>query len=164
MTYHIANLILAILPPTRWFELKRVILLLLGFRIGKGTRICGGVKFFGSGKIVIGADCWIGIGTHFYTSERGNVFIGRNCDIAPEVCFHCGTHLLGPRHRRAGAGRSRSIQIGRGSWIGVRATVLLGARIGRGSIVGAGTLVLEGRSDADSLVFGTPGRVTRRLP
>ena len=164
MKYIIANFLLALLPPTRWFEVKRILLHLLGVRVGKSTRICGDVKFFGSGKVTIGRDCWIGIGTRFYTADHGDVFIGNQCDIAPEVSFHCGSHYLATRERRAGRGRSRSIVVGRGSWIGVRSTILRGSRIGRGSVLGAGTLVLEGRKGADSLVLGTPARIIRRLP
>jgi gamma-carbonic anhydrase len=48
--------------------------------------------------------------------------------------------------------------------IGMRATILNGARIGEGSIVAAGSLVTEGMSvPARSLVMGSPARVIRPL-
>ncbi len=46
--------------------------------------------------------------------------------------------------------------------IGIRATVLNGARIGAGSIVAAGAVVTEGTEiPRGSLVMGVPGKVTR---
>jgi len=48
--------------------------------------------------------------------------------------------------------------------IGMRATILNGARIGARSIVAAGSLVTEGMSvPAQSLVMGSPARVIRPL-
>ena len=48
--------------------------------------------------------------------------------------------------------------------IGMRATILNGARIGAGSIVAAGSLVTEGMAvPAQSLVMGSPARVIRPL-
>jgi len=49
--------------------------------------------------------------------------------------------------------------------IGMRATVLTGARIGRGSIVAAGAVVLENSVvEPFSLVAGVPAKLVRRLP
>jgi carbonic anhydrase/acetyltransferase-like protein (isoleucine patch superfamily) len=48
--------------------------------------------------------------------------------------------------------------------VGMRATVLSGARIGRRCIIGAGALVTEGLEvPAGSLVLGVPGKVVRPL-
>jgi carbonic anhydrase/acetyltransferase-like protein (isoleucine patch superfamily) len=48
--------------------------------------------------------------------------------------------------------------------IGIRATVLSGARIGKGSVIGAGALVTEGKEiPPGSLVMGVPGKVVRQL-
>ena len=54
--------------------------------------------------------------------------------------------------------------IGAGTLIGIRATVLDGARIGEGSLIAAGSLITAGTViPAHSLVIGTPGRVIRTL-
>jgi carbonic anhydrase/acetyltransferase-like protein (isoleucine patch superfamily) len=46
--------------------------------------------------------------------------------------------------------------------IGIRATVLSGARIGRGSVIAAGTVIPPGTIvPPDSLVMGVPGKVVR---
>ncbi len=48
--------------------------------------------------------------------------------------------------------------------IGIRATVLNGARIGKGSLIGAAALVTENAViPPNSLVLGVPGKVVRQL-
>jgi maltose O-acetyltransferase len=161
MRYMLINIILFLLPPTRWFGLKRAILRGLGVTIGNGTSICGGVQFFGGGAIEIGCDCWIGLNTKFITSPNTVVRIGDNCDVAPDVIFMCGTHEIGDPSRRAGVGRGENIVVGSGCWIGVRSTLLGGVVLEGGNIVGAGTLVRGARIEADKLIVGVPGRIAR---
>ena len=163
MKYLIACLLLNILPPTRFFAAKRILLRLLGIVVGSGTRVCGRVEFYGAGKVVIGADCWIGIGTKFYTSVGGDVIIGDRCDIAPEVAFMCGSHMIGNALRRAGDGRAGTIRVGEGCWLGIRATLLGGADVGRSSVVGANSLLLKKDYPPSSLIVGVPACVARSL-
>lgn len=55
-------------------------------------------------------------------------------------------------------------RIGRGSLIGIGATVLNRASIGAQCVVGAGSLVTEGKSFPDrSLIMGVPAKVVRTL-
>jgi acetyltransferase-like isoleucine patch superfamily enzyme len=154
---------MALLPATALFDLKRFILRHLGIDVGEGSCVCGGVKFYGAGKIIIGKDVWIGMGCRFYTSPLGDVVIGDRCDIAPDVVFHSGSHEIGGRNRRAGRGTGETIRVGAGSWIGVRATLTLGSEIGESSIVGAGSLVVGQAFPASSLVLGVPARFVREL-
>jgi len=152
-----------VLPVTRGFSIKRHLLRALGILIGSNTRICGRVKFFGGGKVCIGRDCWIGIGTCFFTSVGGDVALGDRCDVAPEVSFTCGSHETGDHTRRAGPGMSRPISVGSGTWICTRAILLGGVDIGDACIVGAGSVVLSGTYQRDSLIVGSPGRSIRSL-
>lgn len=163
MRYIFANLLLFFLPPTRFFSLKRILLRACGIVIGQGTRICGGTKFYGAGRVVIGRDCWIGIETKFHTAANAEIRIGDHCDIAPEVMFICGSHKIGCEGRRAGAGTAKSIQVGHGTWIGVRSTVLAGAQLHGSSICAAGSLVLGNSYPEHSLLAGHPVKVIRLL-
>jgi acetyltransferase-like isoleucine patch superfamily enzyme len=52
------------------------------------------------------------------------------------------------------------VRIGADVWVGVRATVLRGARVGEGSVLGAHTVV-RGCIPPYSVVVGVPGRVVR---
>jgi maltose O-acetyltransferase len=163
MAYFLANLLLAALPPTRLFFVKRLFLQLLGIKLGIGTRVCGNVKFYGGGQVIIGSGCWIGIGTSFFTAEGASIYVGDRCDIAPEVSFMCGSHKIGGSARRAGLGTSRAIVVGCGTWIGTRSIALGGANIGDSSVVGAGSLLLNKDYPAACLILGTPARIVRRL-
>lgn len=152
----LANIVLAILPATRCFLLKRTLLNALGFEIGAGSRLAGGSKFYGRGALIIGQNCWIGHRCAFYLTPSAPVTIHENCDIAPQVTIHTGSHHLGPASRRAGVGYSRSIEIGKGSWIGTNATLLAGAHVGESTIVAAGAVVIGRRYAPNTLLCGVP--------
>lgn len=163
VNYMIVNFLLSILPPTRFFSLKRAALNGLGIPTGKGTSVCGGVRFYGGGRVRIGDGCWIGINCKFYTSKDADVTIGDRCDVAPDTRFVCGTHDIGGPERRAGTGRSSPIRVSSGTWIGSGCTILGGAEIGPASVVGAGALVLAQKFEASSLLLGVPAKVVRQL-
>jgi maltose O-acetyltransferase len=159
----IINALLALLPPTRFFAVKRNLLRLLGITIGRGSKICGTVQFYGAGRVTIGKDCWIGIGCKFYTSINSEVIIGDCADIAPEVVFMCGSHEVGGPSRRAGKGKSANIYVGKGSWVGIRTLLLGGCAIEESCVVGANSLLLGGKYPSSSLIVGSPGKVVRKL-
>ena len=137
---------------------------MLGIGLGPGASVCGGVKFYGAGKVSIGAGTWIGIGAKFYTSVGGDILIGDRCDIAPEVAFHSGSHKIGSAEQRAGAGTAATIMVGDGCWIGLRATVLSGVKLRNSCVVGAHSLLVAGDYGPSNLIVGAPARPVRILP
>lgn len=153
------NILSLITPPTRMFGLRRFFAKIVGVNVGKGTRLAGGINFYGSGPIDIGENCWIGIGCKFYTSPNVGIYIGNCCDIAPDVVFHNGTHDFGSSARRAGRGFGEKICIGDGVWIGVRSTVLYGCIVGDGCLVGAGSLLKKGEFKRNSIIYGHPAKL-----
>jgi acetyltransferase-like isoleucine patch superfamily enzyme len=159
----LANLALSVLPATRCFGLKRALLNALGFEIGAGCKITGGVKFYGRGRIAIGEDTWVGLGCLFIVAPDADIVIGARCDIAPRVIFHTGSHRIGDGQRRAGEGYSAPIAIADGSWVGTGSVVLAGSRIGSASILAAGATLLAGDYPADTLLAGVPATAKRAL-
>ena len=159
----VANLAIAILPATRCFELKRSLLNALGFELGLGCKVTGGVKFYGRGDVMIGEDTWVGLGTIFITAPDAPIVIGARCDIAPRVIFHTGSHRIGDGQRRAGEGYSSPIWISDGSWIGTGSVVLGGSHVGSASILAAGATLLAGDYPADTLLAGVPAVAKRAL-
>lgn len=133
----------------------------MGFSVGNNTRITGDIKFYGHGDFSIGANCWLGIGCKFYISTNAAVSIGDNCDIAPEVKFVTGSHVIGDIKRRAGDGYADNIYVGPGSWIGIGCTILPGVVIGQGSMIAAGTVVTQGEYPANVLLAGVPAKVIK---
>lgn len=148
---------------TRAFWLKRKLLNFLKIKTGTGARITGQLKFFGRGDVIFGDECWLGIGCQFYIPDGISVLIGARCDIGPEVIFQAGTHENGDSNRRAGLGLAHNIEVGPGSWLGVRTTLLPGVILGPGTIVAAGAVVLPGKYPPNVLLAGVPARIIKEL-
>lgn len=159
----IFNIFISALPSTRLFAFKRLLLKLFNVNVSAGVCINGGLKIYGRGPLFFGANSWIGLNTHIYLSAESGLYIGENCDIAPEVIFHGGSHDIGDSLRRAGAGIGRDITIGRGSWIGTRVTILSGCDLGEGCIVAAGAVLINKKYPANSIIAGVPAIVIKSL-
>lgn len=140
------------------FEKKRKMLNIIGYEIGEGTKVVGPIHC--TGKLKIGKNCWIG--KNFLVNGNGSVTIGDNCDIAPEVTFMTGGHLIGNADRRAGEGCIFTQCVGSGTWIGGRSTILNNTIIGKSCVVAACACVNKDVPD-NSLVGGVPAKIIRRL-
>ena len=109
---------------------------------------------------------WIGAGTFVnyrcFFASHAPITIGRNCTIAMDVSFITDTHDIGPSARRAGGPRFAPIDVGDGTWIGARATILPGVTIGKGCVVAAGSVVTKD-CEADTLYAGVPAKAVRVL-
>lgn len=112
------------------------------------------------GKINIGEQTFIGEGAML---TGGEIFIGKNCDIAPRVTIHAGSHDKSSSSRRAGRAFYGKIVIGDGVWIGTSSTIVHGAKIGNGVIVAAGSVVIKGVYPENTLIAGCPAKVMKRL-
>lgn len=143
---------------TRKFEKKRKLLNSIGFEIGENTKVVGPIECYGTLKI--GKNCWIG--KNFKVNGNGNVIIGENCDIAPEVTFQTGGHKIGSAEHRAGEGCSFSQTVGDGTWIGGRVTVINNIKIGKSCVIAGCACVVHDIED-NSLVGGVPAKLIRKL-
>jgi len=152
--------VIGLVPATRMFGVKRVLLRMCGFEVASDVRVVSTAKF-NVPRLSIGAGAWIGHEVMFVGGDA-DIRIGRNVDIGPRVTLATGSHQIGDSSHRAGRGYSTDIVIEDGCWIGASATVLGGAVVGHGSVVGAGSLV-KGTIPADSIAVGVPTRVVRRL-
>jgi len=157
---HFGNFLILLIPSS-WFGLKRVVLRFMKIQLGRDVKVNVGVRFYGDGPIRIGDYSWISPNCIFYTAAGWGVEIGENCDIAPEVCFVCGSHEIASSSRRAGKGKSGPIVVGNGVWVCARSTVL-SATIEDGSVVAASSLVNKD-VQRNALVGGVPARVIRTL-
>ncbi len=159
---NLCNFFLIILPISRWFKLKHILLRLASIDIKSGASVNGGCKFLGRGGISIGNSTWIGPFCTFYSHIDAAIIIGNRCDIAPEVSFVTGSHELGSPSRRAGLGFAKPIHIGDGCWIGVRSVILGGVVIGEGAMIAAGSVVTRNVAK-NSMVGGVPARFIKEL-
>ncbi len=132
---------------------------LLGVRIGAGTSVLMGCRFYfyrllgrGAGGLVIGENSIINRGCYF--DMRGGIRIGNNVSISPEVSMITSEHLVDDPEFGI---QDKSITVEDRAWIGSRVTLLPGVCIGEGAVVAAGAVVAKDVEPFE-VVGGTPAK------
>jgi len=116
------------------------------------------------GDVTIGpqASVWFGA---VIRGDAEAIRIGRQTNVQDGCVLHADPGLaciLGDRVTLGHGAIVHGAVVDDDAMIGIRATVLNGARIGSGSIVGAGAVVTEGSVvPPNSLVLGIPAKVVR---
>lgn len=121
------------------------------------------LAYLGTGYgIVVGKNSDIGIRCQIFgIGDGGEVVIGDNVMMAPDVAILTVRHLMDPSISLAIQGNTPTrVTIEDDVWIGIRTTVLPGVTIGKGAVVGACALVAKD-VPAFSVVGGVPARVLR---
>ena len=138
----------------------------LGDRVSFGLNttmiVTGSLKQLGKG-IRVGNN--VGLGTNGHYGGAGGVEIGDDTIIGNYVSVHPENHnfynpdipirLQGVNHK--------GIKIGKGCWIGAKATILDGADIGDGCVVAAGAVV-TGKFPPNSVIGGVPAKIIKMRP
>ena len=111
-------------------------------------------------NITIGNDVYINFGCTIL--DCGQVTIGNNTLLGPNVSIYSANHSLDSAERIAGALIPEPITIGNRVWIGGGSTILSGVVIGDDTVIGAGSVVTH---DIPSGVVaaGNPCRVLRKI-
>jgi maltose O-acetyltransferase len=156
----IRNFINTFLKGPRFFKLKRIFFNLIGITVGVNAKIVAPLHINSEAKLEIGEECWIG--RDFTIDGNGEVYIGNNCDLAPEVIISTGSHTIGNKDRRAGDGINHTTKIGDSTWIGTRCTIIEGSSVGNSCVLGSCTLVNKDIEE-NMLVGGVPARLIRHL-
>ena len=159
----IYRLISSILPETRCFRLKASLLRWCGAKVGTNVRINSSVCFSGGGELEIGDDVWIGAQDFIMSTHPAKVVIGSRCDLGPQVSIVTGTHEIGKEDEGhiAGDGKSLSVIIGDGCWLGTRSVILPGVSLADKTLVGAGAVVVTSNRKGNELVAGVPAIVKK---
>jgi maltose O-acetyltransferase len=160
---NVTNFILMLMPHSRLFSFRRIILSISEVDIEKSVKYCGGGWIYGRGTLRIKNGTWLSPKTVMYTHPDALIEIGENCDIGPGVKFITGSHIIGDATRRAGEGVAKDIVIGNGTWIGAYSIILGGANIGDGCVIAAGSVVTSD-VDSNTLVAGVPACMKRSFP
>lgn len=161
MISYILQLLMALLPDTRFYKIKVAFLRCRGFNVDDNVMVVSTAKFK-LRHLSIGKNSFIGHEVFISGGADSVVALGCNVDIAPRCVIIAGTHDFGIAEHRAGVGKSLNITIGDGSWIGANSTIIGGVTIGKGSIIGAGSVVVESIPD-NVLAVGVPAKVIRIL-
>lgn len=142
------------------YKIKLFLLRKLGMKIGNHVMIRR-MAYTGGLNITVKDNTYIG--PKLYYDGKADVYIGENCDIAPQVMLCTNTHIIGKGdERRAGADYYKPITIKDRCWIGARATILPGVTIEEGCIIAAGAVVNKSCLP-NGLYAGVPARRIKDL-
>lgn len=139
------------LVPCHFFRL--FFYALAGMKIGRGSRIHIGARFFYPANINIGEGTIIG--DNIFLDGREKLRIGNHVDIASSVMIYNSEHDINSEDFHA---ISAPVEIGDFVFIGPRVIILPGVKIGRGAIIAAGAVVTKDVADF-AIVGGVPAQV-----
>lgn len=134
-------------------HVRRFFYRVAGMKIGSGSTIHTGAKFYDPGNITIGKDSIIGEGA--VLDGRDKIIIGNHVDIASEVMIYNAEHDI--QSEDFGA-KTEPVVVEDYVFIGPRAIILPGVKVGKGAVVGAGAVVTK-NVDEFSIVGGVPAKV-----
>lgn len=129
---------------------RKLIYRLGGIKIGFGSTLHMGIKFYETKNIIIGQDTIIG--ENSVLDGRDELRIGNHVAIASEVMIYNSQHDVNDENFNA---IIKPVLIDDYVFIGPRAIILPGVKIGRGAIVGAGAVVTKDVL-ANTIVGGVP--------
>ncbi len=139
------------LVPFHTFRL--LIYTLAGMKLGKGSRIHIGARFFYPSNIKIGEGTIIG--DNVFLDGREKLIIGSHVDIASGVMILNSEHDVNSEDFHA---ISETVEIGDYVFIGPRVIILPGVKVGRGAVIAAGAVVTKSVGDYQ-IVGGVPAEV-----
>lgn len=132
---------------------RRFFYRLAGIKIGRGSTIHTGARFYDPRNIIIGADSIIGEGT--VLDGRAMLTIGSHVDIATEVMIYNSQHDIEDEYFQA---ENKPVVIEDYVFIGPRVIILPGVKIGKGAVVGAGAVVTKDIPPY-AIVGGVPAKI-----
>ncbi|KKT74262.1 MAG: acetyltransferase (isoleucine patch superfamily) [Microgenomates group bacterium GW2011_GWA2_44_7] len=138
------------------YIIRKFFFTLSGLKIGQGSKIHIGARFFKPSGISIGKGSIIG--DHVFLDGRAPITIGDKVDIASQVLIYNSQHDIDSEDFRA---RELPVSIDDYTFIGPRAIILPGVKIGRGAVVAAGAVVTKDVNEF-TVVGGVPAKVLRK--
>lgn len=133
--------------------IRRMVFMINGVKMGKGSVVHMGCKFFYLKNIEIGEDSIIG--NNAFLDGRAKLSIGSHVDIASEVMIYNSQHDI--NDPKFGA-IEEPVKIGDYVFIGPRAIILPGVSIGKGAVIAAGCIVTKDVPE-NAIYAGVPGKI-----
>ena len=132
---------------------RRFFYRLAGIKIGKGSTIHTGARFYDPKNISIGEDSIIG--ERIVLDGRDKLIIGSHVDIASEVMIYNSGHDVNDENFSA---KNSPVKIEDYVFIGPRVIILAGVTIGKGAIVAAAAVVTKDVPPY-AIVGGVPAKI-----
>lgn len=136
-----------------FWSIRKAFFSMAGVKIGAGSTIHMGAKFFEPRGVEIGEDTMIGDSA--FLDGRAKLKIGNHVDIASEVMIYNSEHDLTDPEFKA---RDGEVEIGDYVFIGPRAIILPGVKIATGAVVAAGAVVTKNVPEK-AIVGGVPAQI-----
>ncbi len=133
--------------------IRHLVFKLAGVKIGRGSTIHMGCRFFEPKNVKIGEDTKIG--ENAFLDGRDLLEIGNHVDIASQVLIYNSEHNINDPFFRA---VNAKVKIEDYVFVGPRAIILPGVKIGKGAVVAAGAVVTKDVDDY-KIVAGIPAKV-----
>lgn len=150
-------LILHIIGYIPSHHVRRFFYRLAGMKIGKGSAIHMGARFYIPSGISVGVDSIIGEGA--VLDGRAPLRIGNHVDVATDVMIYNSQHNVESSNFAAVEEVERApVSIEDYVFIGPRSIILPGVTIGKGAVVGAGAVVTKDVPPY-AIVGGVPAHV-----
>ena len=121
-----------------FYFIRRFFYKLSGIKIGKGSTIHMGARFFDPNNIRIGEDTIVG--DNCFLDGRALLKIGSHTSIASQVLIYNSEHNINSEDFRP---TEEIVEIGDYVFIGPRAVILPGVKIGKGAVIAAGAVVTK---------------------
>lgn len=157
------SLICRVLPETACARFRNGLLRWCGATIGHNVRIAASARIFGTGRLIIGNDVWIGSGVYLSATGNSTITIGSHIDFGPQCMVLTGSHKVEPEGEHIGGrGTSASVSIGDGCWLGARSVILPGVLLPGKTLVAAGTIVTKSIHESHCLLAGVPAEIKKK--
>lgn len=135
--------------------LRKIYLRLFGIRMGKGSCIHRGCRFFHVGKLSIGQNSVVNFGC--YLDNRRGITIGNNVGIAHNVkIYTLGHNIDSPEFETKG----KPVCVEDGAFVFANAIIMPGVTLHKNCIVLPGSVVTKD-VDEYAVVGGNPAKVLR---
>ena len=128
--------------------------------VGKNVWIEPDFKCEFGKNISIGNDVYINFGCIIL--DCGEVTIGDNTLLGPNVGIYLANHAFDAQERINGGCFGKPVHIGSKVWIGGDVKILAGVTIGNNSIIGTGSVVTKDIPE-NLIAVGNPCRVLRKI-
>ena len=132
---------------------RRFFYRIAGMKIGAGSTLHMGARFYNPSNIIIGKDTIIGEGA--VLDGRAKLKIGDHVDMASEVMIYNCEHDIASDDFHASSG---DVVIEDYVFLGPRVIILPGVTIGKGAVVAAGAVVTK-NVESFAIVGGVPAKV-----